>query len=118
MTDIERACEKVYEAITGKCAHLNHSIIHGRSIFCKPCDKFVDNVYLPPLFDSIDAWMKYIFPCMNNQQKNAHRHCLHSVMRNKHGVWEYLATPLHHLEAALRMLGEDELAEKVREVSQ
>jgi hypothetical protein len=123
--ELIKAQELVYERITGKCRHI-WQFTQGRSPIeystwrCNKCKKTeiasglpVPKDVLPPLATSLDAWAEHIWPVMDEEQKRIYTKIITlDVLRDK---WLWECTSIHHLEAALRMLGEDELAEKVRE---
>ena len=122
-------CE-VYEAITGKCAHVlaykgrkgNWILVDGKKGWmykCSKCKKPLNDMpNNPPLATSLDAWAKHIWPAMDE------RILLYALelltitdpkwVRGDNGCIELItgelalfmmATPLYHLEAACRMLG-------------
>ena len=55
------------------------------------------------LINSLDAWRE-IWDCMSDEQLREHTHLLWDLIDDLYLVLR--ATPLHHLEAALRMLRE------------
>jgi len=111
--DIEKACATVFEKVTGKCWH---TLVKWNSQCwkCLECDKYVRmrNVN-PKLVTSLDAWRE-IWDAMTDEQKYLNAHCIANTA-TRETLWAWELTPLHHLEAALRMLGENELAEKVKD---
>lgn len=111
---IEQAMEKVYEAITGKCAHDFKGIFQT---VCKKCGKprmSKHDIFTPDLATSLDAW-RPIWEAMTDEQKTKNSGYLIKMKYDGDDyIYDWELTPLHHLEAALRMLGEDELAEKLR----
>jgi hypothetical protein len=122
---IERASELVYEAITGKCWHeFGPDESQGWpnkgdwEHTCKKCNAKIGSSYPsarwnPPLATSLDAWAEHIWPVMTEYQDREWWQYLDEVVSSDIPIWK--ATPLHHLEAALRMLGHNELAQEVRE---
>lgn len=115
---IERACEIVYEAITGKCWHrwTNPDTEAPEGLIIAKCSKCSHitggNSYAqlalammgPSLATSLDAWAKHIWPVMTDAQKAMYGYMLCEIIGDD-DAQTYLATPLHHLETALRMLG-------------
>jgi Zn finger protein HypA/HybF involved in hydrogenase expression len=121
MTDIDRACEIVYERITGKCWHGVPILDDERAPTKAQCPKCEDSMSYavkdlnnPPLSFSLDAW-RPIWEAMTEDQRWKHIQSLDVVVGKWTRAHGFMYAPLHHLEAALRMLGEDEIAEKVRE---
>lgn len=95
----------VYEAITGKCWHDFPVYILNNINDTKSCHK-CGQLYTarrpisnPPLSTSIDAWHEHIFPVMSDEQKYNHRAQLFFICNND-PIWEFEATPMHHLTAA------------------
>jgi hypothetical protein len=127
MTDIDKACEVVYERITGKCWH----DFPDKWTICSKCstpaypykgdDKptLLEWVHVtnPPLATSLDAWAKHIWPVMPDEQWDNYEvqvEIIHLRYWKKTQKHLRFLRPIMHLEAALRALGETELAEKVK----
>jgi hypothetical protein len=121
MTDIERACEVVYEEITGECWHKNKKGHRFAAFHCGKCKTDYTEADNPKLATSLDAW-RPIWEAMDYKLLHPYFNYLLEISiadMHKRGIpvpaqhYLFFATPLHHLEAALRMLGHDELAEKI-----
>lgn len=111
---IEQAMEKVYEAITGKCWHKQDRDNILRCHKCGMCPVPYGLSYRnPDLATSLDAWREHIWPVMNINMKMDY-YILFKDVGHRERIFLWELTPMHHLEAALRMLGEDELAGKLR----
>lgn len=89
----ERACELVYEALTGKCWHKPNSIDF--------CDKCGERAINPDLANSLDAW-RPLWERMDARQRANHSIMLHRIKTGSMYVWD--SKPIHHLEAALRAI--------------
>lgn len=129
--DIERACEIVYEAITGKCWHVlecegkknNYVLVWVKrkkdyDYICSKCKKLLsDFPNNPPLSTSLDAWAEHIWPVMTDEQWEIYIDIICQLSGSSYdsindgtiSIEEYtqmfLLSPIkHHLEAALRAL--------------
>ena len=119
---IERACELVYEALTGKCWHdFSLSYDGDRKFavtsdsFCTKCKvkkyltpgkinfiSFAPNKYgNPDLANSLDAW-RPLWERMDALQRTNHQIALARIKTGSMYMWDF--QPIHHLEAALRAI--------------
>jgi hypothetical protein len=105
----ERACEAVYEAITGKCWHGFPAVCYHDDI----CNKCGDRLYIwkdgalarsnvnPPLSTSLDEW-RPLWEAMTPEQLEEHWNHLCDTAAKRRYIW--MAEAIDHLEAALRAL--------------
>ena len=116
---LEQMCAIAYKGITGECWHKQSNGCvkiwgrDGRHDFnvrmdkCPKCGAAFqegNRMRNPRLLNSLDAW-RPLWEAMTREQKLAHNDQLRFVQAlNEYYSWQ--ATPLHHLEAVLRMLNE------------
>jgi hypothetical protein len=103
-----RACQLVYEKLTGKCWHDDiHTVDDDRIALCGKCGEQVVSEFNehanPPLLTSLDAW-RPLWEGLSTEQKDTIDDILGKNM-DYYYSWE--AQPHHHLEAALRTLDEE-----------
>lgn len=118
----ERACELVFEALTGECWHRWEENKSDATFVCGKCEgwfnnytsrsKGVPNVQIyegkngwptnPDLLDSLDAWVP-LWEMMGEDNKYEYSGVL-AVIQGETKLFSWEAKPHHHLEAALRTL--------------
>lgn len=124
----ERACELVYEALTGECWHTGKHAYNAGNILnpqinfnipltypfmsrtfyaCTKCKAIINGKFPhnwnPQLLTSLDAWLP-LWERMSPPQKDAYTYALSEVIGSFIHMRYWEPQPHHHLEAALRAL--------------